>query len=239
MRGVRSRLMGFLVRAVGRRIGKALDEFSQSPEGKSAIERSHQSMAVADMAEEVAGSDWDDVAACAQLRERLPEDREAVEGAVEHLGGLRTSFVTDRAYRLLTAALDGTSVRPIDPAVRDQFSAEAQLGRMSLTDAFQSLVELEPRLYQHLMQGSDELRPMQSGWSTRSEPRLVGAWADSPHPVVNTDLAANIVSEYEAVTSNGRAADTDPTPFFDRKKRTHGGSFALFGKGDTRPRATN
>jgi hypothetical protein len=75
---------------------------------------------------------------------------------------------------------------------------------MPLTDAFQSLLELEPRLRQQLMQGSDELRPKQSGWSTQSEPPLVGAWADSPHPVVNTDLAANIVSEYEAVTSNGR-----------------------------------
>jgi hypothetical protein len=231
--------MGFLRRVVGRRMRKALDEFAQSPEGKAAIERSHRSMAVADAAEEIAGKDWDDAAACAQLRERLPEDREAVGGAIEHLGALRTRFVTDRAYRLLTAALDGTPVRPIDPAVRDQFSAEAQLGRMSLTDAFQSLVELEPRLHQQLMQGSDELRPKQSGWGTQSEPRLVGAWADNPHPVVNTDLAANIVSEYEAVTSNGRTADTDPTPFFERKKRSSVGSFALFGKGDTRLRAKN
>jgi hypothetical protein len=31
----------------------------------------------------------------------------------------------------------------------------------------------------------------------------------------------------------------DPTPYFERKKRTGGGSFALFGKNDARPRAQN
>jgi hypothetical protein len=231
--------MGFLARAVGRRIGKALDEFAQSPEGRAGIERSHRFMAVADSAEEIAGRDADDVTACAQLRERLPEDRETVHEAIDQLGGLRTSFLTDRAYRLLTAALDGTPARPIDPAVRDQFLAEARLGRMSLTDAFQTLLELEPRLHDRLVRGPEEPHTTRSGWRIESEPRLVGAWAESPHPVLNTDLAARIVSEYFVATSKGRSADTDPTPFFERKKQTWGGSFALFGKGDTRPRAKN
>jgi hypothetical protein len=122
---------------------------------------------------------------------------------------------------------------------RSSATIDRWLGRMSLTEAFERLVELEPRLREQVRQGSDELGPKRSGWSIRSEERLVGAWADSPHPVLNTDLAANIVSEYQVVTSNGRTADTDPTPFFERKKGTLRGSFAPFGKGDTRPRAKN
>src|ERR1700722_57681 len=131
--------MGFVTRAIGRHVRKTLDELAQTPEVKAALERTEHGMALAAVAQEMAASGLDDDAACAELRERLAEHPRAAGDAIEQLGGLRTSYLDDRAYRLLTAAVDGAPVRPIDPAVRDQFLAEAQLGRMSLNDGFEYL----------------------------------------------------------------------------------------------------
>ena len=125
--------MGFIGRAVGRRIARALDDAAQTPEGRAATQRGAGRRALVQAAQEIAESGLEDDVACAELRARLPEDPEPARDAIEHLAALRTSYLDDRAYRLLTAAVDDTPVRPIDPAVREQFLAEAQLGRMSLT----------------------------------------------------------------------------------------------------------
>lgn len=219
---------------------ESLDEWSSPPEGQTAMERGRRQMGLAQVGRQIAGSDLDDEGACAKLREQIDEDRESANGAIKHFEALRTSYLDDRAHRLLTAAVDGTSVRPIDPALIEQFSAEAELGRRSLSDAFAYLVSLEPRLAEEPARRAAERQHKRSGFSVgRSEPELVGAWAESPHLVLNTDLAAAIVREYTAVTRGGRVHDNDPTPFFERRKRTGGGSFGPFGKGDTRPRAQN
>jgi hypothetical protein len=232
--------MGFITRALGRRITKALDEAASTPEGQAAIERDRRQMEFVEIVRQIAGSGLDDEAACSEVRNQLPEDPEVAQGAIKHFGELRTSYLDDRAYRLLTAAVDAPPVRPIDPNVADQFAAEARLGRMSLSDAFAYLVSLEPRLADEPARRAEERQTRRSGFSVgRSEPELVGAWAESPHPVLNTDLAAAVVREYSAVTRGGRVPRDESTPFFERKKRTGGGSFALFGKGDTRPRAQN
>jgi hypothetical protein len=156
------------------------------------------------------------------------------------LDTLRTTYLDDRAYRLLIAVVDDGSVRPIDPAVRDQFLAEAKLGRLPLKDGFEYLASLEPRLHDLPPRRLADLRQKQSGFtSRRSEPRLVGAWAEGSYPVLNTDLAASVVKTYLAVKGAGRDVDHDATPFFERRQRTRTRSFALFGRGDTRPRAQN
>lgn len=192
--------MGFIARAVGRRVAKAIDDVQQTPEGRAAMERGERRMALVQVATQLAGSGLDDDAACAQLRARLPDDPELVRDGIKHLGALRTSYLDDRAYRLLTAAVDGSSVRPIDPAVREQFLAEAQLGRMSLDDAFAYLVSLEPRLHDLLERRLEAPASKRNGFRfSRSEPQLVGPLAESPHAVVNTDLARGVVVEYLAV----------------------------------------
>lgn len=230
--------MRFIGRAVGRRIAKAVDDAAQTPEGKAAMEREERRRALVQTARQSAGSGLDDDAACAELRTRLPRDPESVRDAIEHLAELRTSYLDDRAYRLLTAAVDDSPVRPIDPAVREQFLAEAQLGRMSLTDAFAHLVSLEPRLHDLAERRSQDPAPKRSGFSiSRPEPRLVGPLADSPHPILNADLARSVVVEYLAVTRDGREPDRDLTPFFERRRRTFTGTFRVFGK--AQPRAQN
>lgn len=216
---------------------KAIDEVAQSPEGKAAVERNQRKMDVVEVACTVAASGLDDNAACAELRARLLASSGPARDAVEHLAALRTTYVDDRAYRLLTAAIDDAPVRPIDPAVRDQFAAEAKLGRMSLTDAFEYLVSLEPRLR---ARPPADRRSRRGGFSFESsEPPLVGPWAVSHNAVVNTELAADVVREYWALTRSGCSPEPDSTPFFERKRRTFGGSVVLFGREDTRPRAQN
>ncbi|HXO10605.1 MAG TPA: hypothetical protein VN880_21350 [Solirubrobacteraceae bacterium] len=230
--------MGFIARAVGRRVAKVIDDVQQTPEGRAAIERGERRVALVQVAAQMAGSGLDDDAACAALRVRLPHDRELVRDGINYLGALRISYLDDRAYRLLTAAVDGSSVRPIDPAVREQFLAEAQLGRMSLDDAFAYLVSLEPRLHDLLERRLEAPGSKRNGFRfSRSEPQLVGPLADSPHAVVNTDLARGVVVEYLSVRRDGRQADQDPTPFFERKRRTFTGTFRVFGK--TQPSAQN
>jgi hypothetical protein len=173
--------MGFITRALGRRITKAIDEAASTPEGQAAIERGGRQMEFVEIVRQIAGGGLDNEAACSDLRGRLPEDPEVAQGAINHFGALRTSYIDDRAYRLLTAAVDGTPVRPIDPNVSDQFSAEAELGRMSLSDAFAYLVSLEPRLADEPVRRAEERRTRRSGLSVgRSEPELVGAWAELP-----------------------------------------------------------
>jgi hypothetical protein len=125
--------MGF-GKALGRRIDEAFEEARQDPEVQARRERGERIMAVTQAAREVASSDLDDASACTALRERLPHDEDAIRAAADRLRGIRTEYLVDRVYRLLSAVLDNAPVRPIDPAVADQFLAEAQLGRRSLIE---------------------------------------------------------------------------------------------------------
>jgi len=166
--------VGFLSRAVGRRITRTLDRAVETPEGQAAIERQRRVIDLARTAVQVAGSGLEDGEACAELRRRLPQAPEVERGAIQHLGTLRTSYLDDR--------LRDEAVRP---------ARNPRTGGSRLTVG-------------------------------RSEPRVVGPWAESPHPIVNTDLAAGVVREYAAVTGGGRDPDTDPALFYERKKRSFG-----------------
>jgi hypothetical protein len=97
--GLRLPVVGFIGRAIGRKITKVVEEFASTPEGKAALERNEGTMAAARVAKELAGSDQDDSSACAELRLRMQDGPEAARDAAEHLRGLRTSYLQDRAYR--------------------------------------------------------------------------------------------------------------------------------------------
>jgi hypothetical protein len=188
----------------------------------------------------MARSDLDDTTACARLSERLPADRELARGVVERGTHHRTSYVDDHAYRLLCASLDECQVRPIDPAVREQFLAEAELGRRSLTDAFERLAALDPRLRDEALRHITVPRTGRSGWGISKTQILVGRWAGSPHPILNTDLAEEVVSQYRAVIGEGLRPDDQPsTPFFDREHTPVDGFARFVFAEDPRPRASN
>jgi hypothetical protein len=230
--------MGFITRTIGRRIQKSLLESAQTPEGQAAIERGRRRWLVMKTARTIAGRDLDDQASLVELGEVLPGDQDSAREAIIELAKLRNNYLDDRAYRLLTTAVDGTAVRTIDPALRDQFLAEAQLGHMSLNDGFEHLASLEPRLREFVRRQSDRPAPKQ-GWSRTKEGsdlHLVGRFAENPHDLVKTDLASSVVRESVAARAHGPTPRDDPTPFFERRNHTGGFTFALFEK-DTRPRA--
>lgn len=232
--------MGFFTRAIGRRMRKRLAEIAATPEGQAAIQQSRRVADLLERARGLAGSDLNDETACQALRKQLSSDEEPARLAIEKLGKLRDNYLDDRAYRLLTAAVEGTPVRPIDPAVRDLFQAEARLGRMSLNDAFEYLASIEPRLHEVIRRRLEGPPPKQ-GWSVKkeeSELDLVGRFAENSNPLVNSELAASVVRQYIAARRRGVSTSDDPTPFFERRNHSGAFTFALFQK-DTRPRAEN
>lgn len=227
--------MGFITRAVGRQLKKKVDTAAATPEVQAAIERVQRSMALWTTAVELAGSALDDEGACAELRALLPDEPDTKRDAIAHLSNSRTSYRNDRAYRLLTAAVDHTAVRPIDPAVFDLFTAEAQLGRMSLSDGFAHLAALEPELQDAVRRPSPSSGP---GLSVGlGDPYLTGPLAESSHPVIKTELATNVVAEYRWVLEHGKSSDNDLTPFFERTNHTSTGTLFTFGV--KRPQANN
>jgi hypothetical protein len=197
-------------------------------------------MALADAARAIAGRIPDDVPACAALGESLPEESEVIGGAIQHLAALRTNYLNDRAYRLLTATVNQAPVRPIDPTVRDQFLEEERFGQMSLAGAFARLASLEPRLLTEAPAPPIDRalpRKRRSSWGRSTAP-LVGPSAGRAHAVVNSELAQDVVREYRHAAATGRLRDDDPTPFFQLKRRTFGGTLFVIGP-DPRSRARN
>ncbi|MGO9900563.1 MAG: hypothetical protein ACLP0J_12880 [Solirubrobacteraceae bacterium] len=224
----------------GQWLDKSINAFFERPDVQASVERGQRLTDVAEQAREIARSDIDDTTACDQLSKSLPDDRELARDVVELLAERRTSYVEDRAYRLLCASLDGCLVRPIDPGVREQFLAEAELGRRSLTDAFEVLAALEPRLRERALRRIVVGRKGRSGWGISRTQILVGRWARSPHPILNTDLAEEVVSEYRAVIDEGPGADDQPsTPVCDREPTPVEGFERFLFAEDPRPRANN
>jgi hypothetical protein len=164
--------------------------------------------------------------ACAALGERLPADQSLVAEATHDLGAGRASYLDDRAYRLLSAAAVSEPVRPIDPHVRELFEAERELGRSSLTEAFERLVALEPRLRKEafaIWESREQwTRAAREGRRAPRQPRrptLTGIDAEGADPLLHTDLASTVAHEYAIATRGGERADEDPTPFFERQRR--------------------
>jgi len=224
----------------GQWLDKSVNAVLDRPEFKTRVERGKRLIQIADQAREIARSAADDSIARDRLTEILPDDRELVGGAIELLARGRTSYVEDRAYRLLCASSDGRQVSPIDPDVRERFLTEAELGRLSLTDAFQRLATLEPRLREKDLRRIVHPPSGRSGWGISKAEILVGRWARTADPILSTDLAEDVVSEYRAVMGEAPSADGQhSTPFFDRDHTlTCGFPRFLFAE-DPRPRATN
>jgi hypothetical protein len=206
---------------------RSFDKWAHSEEGRAALAAGHGISAVIASARQAAMSGAEDEAACQVLRAGLPKDREPVGKALARLADLRVNYLEDRAFRLLQAASTDSPVQPIDAQHRELYLEEARLGRMPLAEAFAYLAALEPRLTQRV-------GPV--GRLTVGLGELVGPRASSPHPLLRTDLAIEIVTEYLKARREGAAITEDLTPFFERPRRAFTGTFFTFGGGlpDTR-----
>ena len=162
-----------------------------------------------------AASSADDETAVATLRGDVSEGGAAVREAIKYLGDPRDNFLYDRAYRLLTAAVDGGPVRPIDPTIGDLFLAEERLGRLPLRDAFAYLAQTEPRLLdvereiserrsEFLMDSSQD--EMIRVVLNRIE-RLVGFSARDNGWLMRSDLTQAVVFRYLLAVAGARNED--------------------------------
>ena len=214
-----------------------VDEAMRNPEIRAQIEQQHRAMDVAQLAIRAARGSAQDHDACDGLADQLAADPLTVNQAVDHLAALRTDYLGDRAFRLLTAARDRTDVRPIDPAVRDQFNDEARLGSVPLDRAFEELAALEPRLqsYAERLSGQRSHDP-QAIMAEINESRLIGFSSSSPHLLLHSDLAVEIVHDYLQAQSDPSLLEGD-TPVFERRQRTWVGT--VLAPDDPRRRATN
>jgi hypothetical protein len=190
-------------------------------------------------AREVARENASDEEARDRLRARIT-DEQAARTAAEMLARLRDSYINDRAYRLLTAALDQTEVRQIDAAVREDFLREEALGRMPLEEAFEHLAQLEPGLTELVAEEVDSSQASRDQQSfkriTVQTHGLVGIAARSGDPLMRSDIAASIVKQYVGIRS-GRLRGDLRAPYFDKRiTSSYSGNFI---GGVDRPRATN
>ena len=233
------------------RIGKAiLGRIENSPRVREQQARHERLWPFVSAAREVAYLRDDDDAARdelikrTELRPKLESDGAGVWDAVEWLGRDRGDYIGDRAYRLLTAAVAGLPVRPIDPAVSDLFAREERLGRVPVEQAFEELAALEPKLLEVRSRLTAAAAPVNGPtlWPSREASEalrgVVGVAATSADPLLQTDLAHSIALHYLSIITTGGPGGERATPYFDapRKASVRGGT--LFG-GRQRPRAKN
>jgi hypothetical protein len=224
--------------AVGRLVERGVLKVLDHPTVQAVVEQGQPVVAVLDAARECALRNVDDEAARAELQQRLPDDHEVVDRAVQVLADQRRNYRDDRAYRILHACLDDTAVQAIDLDFRDAFLAEARLGRRPLLEAFDELAALEPRLRDPQLRRVVAAR--RSGWGLCGSEILVGRWAADCHPVLSTDLAEDIVSTYQELAHDRPRLDAEPsTAFIERQPVPMEGFPRFLGAIDPRPRATD
>lgn len=175
---------------------------------------------------ELAYKDKSDESLRDELAVRSGRDARCGEKAIGILARGRTSFVSDRAYRLLVAAVSDRGVEPIDASVRELFDEEERLGRLPLGEAYARLAESEPRLREV------EARVRQEEWSGGYEDpahhlptfvreaveELVGVRARRGG-VLATDLANSLVQLYLLIVGGLSGYGDTVTPLFGERPR--------------------
>lgn len=179
-------------------------------------------------AEKAAYSSLDDSQAKALLAERLSAlaERPSADSidAAQAILSRRSEYVSNRAYRLLSAIADDTPVVPMPQHLEQLFAQEEALGRMPLDRAFQHLAEMEPRLRDLEQQMSREIAdPEHRSGLTRNVHAvlvsLVGVGADRDHTLLGTNLAASIARQYLEILGGTTILGNISTPYFDAPLR--------------------
>jgi hypothetical protein len=123
----------------------------------------------------------------------------AARATLAYLRRMRDDFggyETDRAYRLLIAAMNGAPPEPVSPANARLFERERSLGWMPLGAAFDQLVSEVPELAQ--VARWIQSRPPVNEWVTRVED-LVGPASSQSDPFLRSSVASTVVHRYLSV----------------------------------------
>jgi hypothetical protein len=163
-------------------------------------------------ANEHAKLDVGDEAAAEALRESLRDvERSDMEIAVARWN-VRSDYLQDRGYRLLTAVRDSAPVVAMDPESASVFEAEGNLGRLPLPEGFARLSQLEPRL-------NDLQDRAVSGKkiSQREIGLFVGSHADNADPLLRTRMSWLLVYVHLLDCTKGSSTGTTgSSSLFDR-----------------------
>jgi len=198
------------------RLQRRIWAFVARKAGNAQPNRAPSASEVSRKAINVACSDMEDIQAVARLRGIAAENVGATRRALESLSRARTEYATDRAYRLLLAAVDGVSVSAPPGELRELFDREGELGRLPIERAVAKLVELEPRLEEVMSK-----RTSVTGRSRLMQAKAVmGPGSDNPDLLVQSNLALSIVSQYlEAGDDGADLSDGEGSYFGAHRKR--------------------
>ena len=90
-----------------------------------------------------------DEEAAAQIGEAVRSDRGAAEATLDYVRRIHRvsrGYETDRAYRILAAAIEGRPPEAVRPENAELFERERELGWMPLSRAFERLASAVPQL---------------------------------------------------------------------------------------------
>jgi hypothetical protein len=174
-----------------------------------------------------------DPAALEAFAEMVVEDRFAAGEVRTQLSRGPQSYESDRARRLLDAALSGSPPAPPDPSNAALFEAEEALGRRPLREAFAQLSAREPGLERLRARTAESCAQLlqashRSGRSTAERAAfhrlrsramtevaaLVGPRSQHSDPLLHSYIARNVA--YRALDIAAGAAALDPdASYFD------------------------
>lgn len=167
-------------------------------------------------AQECAYSADSDDEAVRKLRALISDcEPDVVSAALSQCQADRVDYVADRAYRLLSAAVSGSPVEPIDPEKESLFLEEEALGRLPLQEAFAKLAGLEP----YLAELGERVRP--EGSSKVMDQLEVAARVETffrlpnkKEPILRSRVAAGVACQYVEVVIGRIDRDAMDVPYF-------------------------
>jgi hypothetical protein len=155
-----------------------------------------------------------DEEAVERMRPVVEADRRAATATLEYVTETREHFggyITDRAYRVLVAAIRNTPPEPVNGENAELFEREKQLGWTPLESAFNKLAVAVPELVDVANASRSGMKEDQAAraliWRVQE---LVGPRAAHTDPLVRSSLASHIVANYLSVLE-GKTDALDPT----------------------------
>jgi hypothetical protein len=159
-----------------------------------------------------------DSAAQTKLAGIIRDSPRAAQHALKMLRHSRDQFDSDRAYRLLEAALSGLPVQPIAPPDRELFAQEESLGRQPMSDAFARLKLVSPGLGELEATVDQEISSLgQSDFTSvrrRLAPLVGPAASDQLDSIARSQIALTIAAQYLAILGGDSRYGTQDTPYF-------------------------
>jgi hypothetical protein len=182
--------------------------------------------AVSRAARRFAISSLDDEEAVTALQMTTAARRRSAKVTLSLLSQERNEFEADRAYRLLEAAITGSTVESIRPQWNELFAREEQLARMPLVGAFNEICHLQPSLRE--LQDDIEagrIKPALSSdgfldWTVHEKlATLVGPRAHHDDSLVRSTLTRSLVAQYLMISTGATQYGGVDTSYFAAPRR--------------------